>query len=256
MSAATSGAADGSTGGDMGGALGGAASEPLGGLDLRELGTLRREGGGAGGVDGAEGADSRIVLTQRREWSVDPVTLWAALTDPRYTATWLGELDGPLSEPGTVRVDHGRGDPSEVTVVAVEPGRSCDLEWRAAGEGPAEIRLEITEVERAASVDPAITSDDETDVSDDSSHPSDDGSTPSDDEPTPSDDEPRVALTLTYAAADEDQVRSALGGWFGFLDQLAEMFDELPASEVRSPALRAIQRLAAAVELGRMLPVA
>lgn len=187
---------------------------PLSDLAPHEIGSITR------------GEDGRTVLVQQRMWAVPPATLWAALTDPRYTPGWLGELDAPLSETGTVGIDHGNGATSEVVVRDVDPGRSVDTSWRPAGEGQAEVRIEIDEPSSGAEA-----------------------------QEEPGDRSERVVLTLTYACDDEEQVRSALGGWFGFLDALGDLFDQVPETEIGSPALRAIQRLAAAVELGRRLPV-
>ncbi|MGC5616104.1 SRPBCC domain-containing protein [Georgenia sp. Z1491] len=195
---------------------------PLSGLAPHEIGSITR------------GEDGRTVLVQQRMWAVEPATLWAALTDPRYTPAWLGELDAPLSGAGTVRIDHGGGATSEVVVRDVDPGRSVDTSWRTTGEGRADVRIEIGEPAAAH-------------------YPS---STGSPEVGREVDDAPvQVLLTLTYACDDEEQVRSALGGWFGFLDALGDLFEQVPETGVGSPALRAIQRLAAAVELGRMLPV-
>ncbi|MGO1173866.1 MAG: SRPBCC family protein [Actinomycetaceae bacterium] len=179
-------------------------SESDGGIDLAEIGSLRRDG-------------ERLVLTQRRVWSVDRATLWVALTAPQIVTHWLGTPDAPLSELGEIDVEQGRSPAARLVVTEVVEGERLVMSWQAPREAPADVVLAV----RAT------------------------------------DDASVHALELTYAATDEDQVRSAAAGWLSYLDVLGEVVGAGPHTpEGVSPATNGIMRLAAAVELGRQLPIA
>lgn len=176
------------------------------GIDIAELGLLRRVG-------------DRVELTQWRAWPVERDALWRGLTDPDLLAIWIGRPERALDEPGDVRLDQGGGTVANLSIREVVDARSLATTWSVPGEHPADVRLELAEI----------------DVGNDGGI---------------------VELTLTYSTTDEAQARSAVGAWLSFLDELGRVLQAAsrPPDGV-SPATFGIMRLAAAVEVSRYMPV-
>lgn len=100
---------------------------------MTELGVVRAEG------------DRRSVRFERH-YRATPEELWAALTEPEQLRGWLGEAR--IFEPrvgGRVGLQLGEGEEQAVggTVLACEPQRLLEYEWRWPGEHESVLRLEL-----------------------------------------------------------------------------------------------------------------
>jgi uncharacterized protein YndB with AHSA1/START domain len=82
-----------------------------------------------------------------REYDAGVADVWAAVTEPEQLRGWLA-VGGAVLEPRVggrfeVRVTPGEGETAWGTVLAFEPPRLLEVEWRYEGEEESVLRIEL-----------------------------------------------------------------------------------------------------------------
>jgi uncharacterized protein YndB with AHSA1/START domain len=96
--------------------------------------------------------DDGCAVRFERLYDYSPGELWRALTEPEQLRGWLADVSRIDLEPGGEVHLHFGDEPDDGhttwRVVAVEPGRVLECEWRYPGEEPSIVRFECHPRER------------------------------------------------------------------------------------------------------------
>jgi uncharacterized protein YndB with AHSA1/START domain len=98
-------------------------------------------------------ADGTGVVRMEDRFDTDVDDLWAALTDPRRLARWLGEVEGDLQLGGEFRARFFDGWEGAGRVESCEPPQRLLLAMRDAGARPGQPEQGVIEVTLAADGD-------------------------------------------------------------------------------------------------------
>jgi uncharacterized protein YndB with AHSA1/START domain len=75
-----------------------------------------------------------------RRYDASPAEVWAALTEPGSIARWLAPVVAlELTPGGALQLAIG----VDARVLAIEPQRLLELDWRYGGEAPSVVRVEL-----------------------------------------------------------------------------------------------------------------